>query len=218
MSKTASLQKGAPTRYEAALRPTAAEFAAAIDRLAATPLLSLPLIGPEICAELAAAAQTLPYRRATPVVGEADRRVTQDFELCMDFPADSPFWGFAAALEGLTNAALELLQPRPFPGPFTFNDLIVQRYAPGCAGMSPHRDHIRYVGLIAIVVLAGDGRFWHSPDRSGEGSTEIPSPVGSLVLMRGPDLHARRDRPFHWVDGNSRERLSFGLRHDLEKA
>jgi hypothetical protein len=37
------------------------------------------------------------------------------------------------------------------------NDYIVQRYPAGCAGMSPHRDHIRYTGLVAIVMLGGRG-------------------------------------------------------------
>ena len=194
---------------------SAAELAAAIDRLRDEGALSLPLIPEAACRTLLQASKALVYRAARPAVGAGMHSVTQDFDLCYDIPGGSPFGAFAADLTELTNQAFNLLVPRPYEGGFSYNDLIVQRYPPGSLGISPHLDHLRYEGLVSLVILAGDGRFMVCEDRSGENAREIPSPSGCLLLMRAPGLHGRRDRPFHFLTDVTTPRLSFGLRYDV---
>jgi len=106
----------------------------------------------------------------------------------------------------------------PVACPFRFNDLIVQRYEPGALGITPHRDHRRYEGLIAVIPLSGAARFLLCANRSGDAAREVPAPPGSLVLMRGAGFAGRSDRPFHMVRDIGRRRLSLGLRHDVEAA
>jgi len=98
---------------------------------------------------------------------------------------------------------------------FVINDFIVQRYSPGQQGITPHRDHIRYRGLVAIVVLSGAGKFWVCDDREGGNARTIPETSGSLLLMRAPDFAGRTDRPFHALSNITETRYSFGMRHDV---
>lgn len=192
-------------------------LAAALERLVREDAVSLPLLDPSQCRVLLAAAEDLPYRPATPIIGEGEREVRQDFELATAIPAGSPFHGLAAALEGLLSQALRRLEPPPLAAPPRFNDLIVQRYPEGSAGITPHRDHIRYRDLVAIVTLAGRARFHVCPDRSGRDAREVAMPPGSLLLMCAPDFAGRRDRPFHMLSAVSERRVSLGLRHDTRR-
>ncbi len=201
--------------FETAFQCGPAQLATALGRLAAEDAVSLPLLSPESCRPLIEAAMGLPYRDATPVVGTDERRVHQDFELTVHLPADSPFHGLAKALERLTESALAHLDPPPLAGPVRLDDLIIQRYPVGSAGITPHRDHIRYRGLVAIVTLSGRARFFICADRSGHDAREIPIPPGSLLLMRAPGFAGREDRPFQMLSHVTEERLSLGLRHDV---
>ena len=93
-----------------------------------------------------------------------------------------------------------------------------ERYAPGSRGITPHRDHLRYGGLVALVILSGDGRFCLCRDRCGSNAREIAAGPGDALLMRAPGLAGSSDRPFHFLDQITKERLSFGLRWDREAA
>lgn len=192
-------------------------LAQAIARLRSDPAVSLPGLGESALRRLATAAGEIGYRDARPVIGEGARAVTQDFEVSLDFPRfppDSPFSHLAAALEAVTSEALACLGPDAYPDPLRFNDLIVQRYPAGSRGISPHRDHLRYRALVALFILSGDGRFCLCADRSGRDPIELPSPPGSLLLMRAPGLWGREERPFHYLDGIESGRISLGLRFD----
>lgn len=187
---------------------------AAVARLAKEDASSLPLLGPDDCAALVADGQALALRRARPVVGGGTSAVYQDFELTMEFPPESGFRALAGAVEGLIAAALRRIDPSPLDGPFHINDMVLQRYPAGSHGITAHRDHIRYTGLVALVVLAGTGRFSICADRAGHAARAVPAPAGHLILMRAPGLFGRRDRPFHMLSEVSSERWSFGMRHD----
>ncbi len=188
-------------------------LARALDRLEREDALALDLLDEELRRSLLRAAGELAYREARPIVGEGERAVGQDFEICMTFPARSVFRDFARVLEVLTNQALDLMPAPPFE-PIHYNDLAVQRYRPGSRGITPHRDHIRYQGLVALVILAGEARFFVCPDRSGAGAREIPSPPGSLLLMRAPGYAGAKIRPFHMLKDVASHRVSLGLRYD----
>lgn len=193
-----------------------AELAAGLDRLRSEQAVSLPLLGAADRRALTGQAERLAYRRATPMIGEGERAVRQDFELCMTIAPGSPFHALAAVLERQVARALARLEPPPLSAPARFNDLIVQRYAPGALGITPHRDHLRYRDLVAIVTLAGRARFFLCADRSGRDAREVPIPPGSLLLMRAPGFAGRRDRPFHMLSEVSKTRIALGLRHDVE--
>lgn len=193
-------------------------LAAALSRLAAEAAVSLPLLPPADCRRLIAAAEALPYRRATPVIGSGDKEVHQDFELTVALAPGDPFHRLADRLHGLVATALAQLDPPPLAPLPTFNDLIVQRYAPGSAGITPHRDHICYEGLIALVTLCGRGRFWLCADRGGRDRRELPMPAGGLIILRAPGFAGRTDRPFHALSDITETRIGVGIRHDRRKA
>ena len=140
--------------------------------------------------------------------------IRQDFDLCDDIPATSTFWRCTEVLERYLNEALAGMNPCPLVPPLKLNDLIVQRYPPGSLSITPHRDHVRYRGLIILLVLRGHGRYYVCADREGNGAREISAPPGHMILMRGPDFDSRRDRPFHFLNEVTSERFSFGIRHD----
>jgi hypothetical protein len=204
---------GAPWTLAADLE---AELSAALGRLAAEDAVVLPLLAPADRSTLVEATEGLAYRAARPVIGVGERAVRQDFELCMSIPPGSPFHALGAALERAVAGALARLSPPPLTAPPRFNDLIVQRYRPGSLGITPHRDHVRYRQLVAIVTLAGQARFFLCPDRSGANAREVPIPPGSLLLMRAPGFAGRDDRPFHMLSEVTETRIALGLRHDVE--
>ena len=189
----------------------------AIARLEDEDACALPWIEGATCASLVGALDALPFRKARPVVGEGERAVFQDFDICMKVPADHPIHELRRLTEAALQRALRSLDPPAIATPFVLNDLVVQRYRPGSAGISPHRDHARYVGLVALVLIGGDGIFSVCADRSGAGERAIPAAPGDLILMRAPGLFGRRDRPFHQLKSVTRERTTVGLRHDTTK-
>ncbi len=205
----------AQERFKTSFRVTPSELAAGLARLAVEDAVSLPLVRRADLPRLVGATARLPFRPAAPVAGEDNRAVRQEFELCMTIPGHSVLRAFAAALGRLVDTALARLDPAPLSGPFQFNDLVVQRYPRGSLGITPHRDHVRYEGLVALITLSGTARFFICADRSGQDAREVPCPPGNLVLMRAPGFAGGRDRPFHFVRDVTRPRLGLGLRHDV---
>ena len=193
-------------------------MAAALLRMTREDAVSLPLLGTPECEALVAAAGRLTYRRAKPVIGEGAQAVHQDFDLCYSLQPGSTFHGVAARLERLLAQALALTEPPVFAAPPPMNDLIVQRYAAGSGGITPHRDHLRYEDVVVIIPLSGSARFFLCAARDGSEPREIPAPVGAAILMRAPGFAGSRARPFHYVTEITAERLSFGLRHDVRDA
>jgi len=192
-------------------------LADAIARLEREDALALPWLARDTCAALIETTRTLPFRKARSVVGEGDRTVHQDFDICMPVWAGHPLHRLRQETESVLQTGLATLGQAVLPEPLWLNDLVVQRYSPGSTGITPHRDHVRYVGLVAIVLLAGDGAFSVCDDRSGAGDRLVDARPGDLILMRAPGLFGRRDRPFHQLKSVTRERLTVGLRHDSTK-
>lgn len=193
-------------------------LAAAITRLPQEDALSLSLLTEAARLSLLDATDSLTFRPARPQVGEGEKAVLQDFDICMTIPVDSPLSRFAQIFETLTNEALALVDPTLIEPahcpPLRYNNLVVQRYHPAPFGITPHRDHICYQGLVSLLILGGDGRFLMTADRAGNQPREIPSPPGSLVLMRGAGFAGLKSRPFHQLRDIETGRVSFGLRYD----
>lgn len=208
----------AAAAFDRYLVASPAEVARSLARLAEEDAAALDLLSPQGCAELTAASAALSYRAAKPVIGEGERRVYQDFEICMPVPDGSPFHACRDAVERLLARALDVLSAPPLAAPPPLNDLVVQRYPAGSRGITAHRDHLRYRDLVAIVTLAGQARFFVSADRAGDSARELPIPPGSLLLMRAPGFAGREDRPFHFLTDVTEERVCLGLRHDVRVA
>ena len=185
-----------------------------IARLPDEDAITVPLLDEAARAYLLEEVVRLPFRRARQWIGEGERRVEQDFDLTTDFPPASRVPLLAASLSSLLHTACRRLNPCPLTSDFVLNDLIAQRYRAGSRGISAHRDHIRYQGLVAIINLAGQARFFVCADRRASRAREIQIPEGSLNLMRAPGFAGRKDRPFHYLMDIRRERISVGLRYD----
>ncbi len=194
-------------------RSTVRDYAAALGRIAEDDAIAIPLVDATTADSLLEDASRLEWRDAKPVVGPDDRRVRQEFRLTMSFPADSRFRRLTRALEAFTAEALAAMANPPMP-PVPFNDMILQDYPVGAAGITPHKDHIKYRYLVAIVVLRGRGRFFICPDRTEEGAREIPSAPGDLLLMRAPGFAGVESRPFHMLKDVTERRFALGLRYD----
>ncbi len=193
-----------------------ADAAAMADAVAAVrrdDAASVPVLSEQGRAWLRDAAARLGFRRARPVVGQGDKAVTQAFEICTDPPWDGPFGEAARVLGGLVNAGLARMTERPCAD-IAFNEAMVQRYPPSPCGISPHRDHIRYTGLIGILVIDGAGAFYVCDDRAGNNARAIPAPAGSFLLMRAPGFDGSRHRPFHMLGAVTQTRLIAGYRQD----
>ena len=70
----------------------------------------------------------------------------------------------------------------------------------------------RSINLVAIFVLKGRGRFVVCQDHTGRGAVDLPNAPGDLLLLRAPEFHSTKDRPFHAVLDIVEERLTFALR------
>lgn len=190
-----------------------ADAAQALDVLRHVPVVALPGLDIAGCDLAKAAVAGLSFRQARPVVGEAARAVQQDFRICSVVPPENSLWELGGALSALFDAALRLVPDAPIPAA-DFNDLVVQVYPAGAGGISPHRDHIRYSGLVVLVIVDDGGRFAVCDDRSGAGAITVSANAGDLLIMRGAGFAGRRERPFHFLDTIKRPRLSIGYRHD----
>ena len=188
-------------------------MAAALDRVAHEDAAVVPLLTSAECQEFIDAGADLSFRSAKPVIGEGERAVYQDFDICLSIPQPHPLWQLTQAVERLIAAALGTMAEPPLEV-LPLNDLVLQRYPPGARGITPHRDHVRYVGLVAIVQMSGDGRFGLCADRGGAGARVLDAGPGDGILMRAPGFCGAKDRPFHFLDGITAERYSLGMRSD----
>ena len=176
---------------------------------------SAPMVNTRGLDLLLEAAPDLAFRRAREEVNVNEITIVrQDFELCCDIPSDGAFWHCDGALERHLNRALAQMNPSPLAPSLRLNDFVLQRYSSGSQGITPHRDHVRYRGLVVLLVLSGHGRYCICSDREGNGAREIPAPVGHVILMRAPGFANRKDRPFHFLSDITSERFSFGIRFD----
>ena len=190
------------------------------DKLAELPAgsaVAIDCISTETCAALSDLAEQLPYREARPVTGPSRTPVYQDFELDYEVPREHPFWRIAEALQSVFSPLLDGFLPEARSDSdtnFSLNDLIVQRYPPGCAGISPHRDHIEYRVIILILLLSGDGDFRVHPERSETEGNIIDFQPGQLLMMGAPGIAPDFVRPFHSVRNVTAIRRTIGMRYD----
>ncbi len=189
-----------------------ADMAAALARLGEDGAASLPVLADDYRFWLLEEAGRAPYREARKVVGTGDRAVQQELDYCCEFAADSRFHDLKQRFQALVDAAAARLGRYPFATPLDLGDMMLQRYDPGPIGVTPHRDHARYVNIACLFTLAGESRFGLCDDRSGTGARTVDAAPGTVILLRAPGFDGPRDRPFHFVSDITSERYSFGLR------
>ena len=194
------------------------EVSSSISTLPWTGAVACPCLDVPEANALVSLVDQLEYRPAKAITGSDKAPVYQDFDLCYDVPSGHRLWEFAQVLEQALTSALAGAEVDSAGYPLRLNDLIVQRYPPGCTGITPHRDHVRYGFLIAIILLTGDGHFGVCHDRQGNDSREIDFKPGDLLLMGGPGLVPNFTRPFHYVNGVTDSRRTIGLRYDTHKS
>ena len=186
-----------------------------ITNVVAEDAASAPMVDANGLSLLLEAATDLSFRKAREEIHVNENTIVrQDFELCYDIPSDGAFWYYATAMECHLNKALAQMSSPPLVPSLHLNDLVLQRYAAGSQGITPHRDHVRYQSLVVLLVLSGHGRYYICSDREGNGAHEIPAPAGHVILMRAPGFASRKDRPFHFLSDITSERYSFGIRYD----
>lgn len=149
-------------------------------------------------------------------VGAGEHSVHQDFDINMTPPAGSLVCAFAATLGLRLGQALALLAQPPLPLDFRFNDVVIQRYPAGSAGITAHRDHLRYRGLIALLSLSGSARLFTCRERAGDDPREVDCAPGRLVLMPAPGFAGGDARPFHFLRDIRHRRYSLGIRYDRD--
>ena len=124
-----------------ALRASPAAMAAALDRVACEDAAVLTVLAPADCRPYIDSGADLSFRNARPVIGEGERAVHQDFDICLSIPRPHRLWELAQAVERLIAAALGAMAAPPLDD-LPLNDLVLQRYPPGARGITPHRDHV----------------------------------------------------------------------------
>lgn len=180
-------------RFAAALRVTAELGAARIEGFV-----------PEAeRAALLACCERFMYQPQPEVVGQ----VRQEMALCVLRPEDLRGRGLAPLRALLERYLAAVRRTAAEPG-FRWlaglapNEVYVQRYGAGSAGITSHRDRKTFVRLIGIVSLGAPAEFQTSLQRGGPPLARFPVESGDLVLLRGHGFGKRPDRrPFHAVSG-----------------
>lgn len=185
-----------------------------VHRLERHDATSLPVLSERYRLELLEEAKTAVFRPARESIGDGDRVVYQRMEVCDKFPDGSGFVALRDRFQALWDKSFSNLPDCPFESPVVFNDLMLQRYAPGEVGITPHRDRTGYRNIICLFVLAGRGRFAVCEDRSGTNAREISNAPGEVILTRAPGFLNSSARPFHFVRDIQTTRYVFGLRQE----
>ncbi len=174
---------------------------------------SVKVLDPDFRMALLREAEGYDYEPEDEVVGSGDRVVRQQVSSFDDFPDGSRYVLLRDSFQGLLEWCLAELGFYPFERALNFNSMVLQRYEKGSIGITPHKDGLRFINLVCVFVIGGQGRFYVCSDRSGRDAREVDASPGNLILMRAPGLFGARDnRPFHYVTDISETRYTFGLR------
>lgn len=162
--------------------------------------------------QMLTALETLAWKQAAHETGK--HRIKQDYEYIGNL-SGIPI--FAKVAEELTRILTHNASPTYIPEVFTLNDLTVQRYRKTEQGISPHRDSSHFRGVIALLVLEGEGEFFLCDDREGNNPRAIENRAGDLLLLRAPSFAGSDVQPYHYVGKVLQSRTSFALRYDSRK-
>ena len=177
--------------------------------------VAINCLSPRECDIYLKLVEELKFQQAMPFTGSNKFPVYQDFKLIYSIPSCHAFRKLSQYLTDKVKPLLKKhINMSEHMNDLRVNDLIVQRYPPGCRGISSHRDHIKYRLVIMILLISGDGNFRISNDRNDSGGYTLNFNVGQLLIMGAPGISPQFKRPFHSVKNISLVRHTIGMRFD----
>ena len=177
--------------------------------------ISLKFISNDFLLKLIKQVSTFEYRKAKPVVGNS---VSQDFEVCFPAPKIGCIEILSNAIENLFIKSTKLIKDPPIQN-VQFNDIAIQKYLPYSSGISPHKDHKKYISVIIIVTLSGKSKFYLCQNRDGRNAQVVDDTPGNIVILPATGFKMINNnfvRPIHFVSDITDGRLSIGLRQNIE--
>ena len=177
--------------------------------------ISLKFISNDFLLKLIKQVSTFEYRKAKPVVGNS---VSQDFEVCFPAPKIGYIEILSNAIENLFIKSTKLIKNPPIQK-VQFNDIAIQKYLPYSSGISPHKDHKKYISVIIIVTLSGNSKFYLCHNRDGRNAQVVDDTPGNIVILPATGFKMINNnfvRPIHFVSDITDGRLSIGLRQNIE--
>lgn len=177
--------------------------------------ISLKFISNDFLLKLIKQVSTFEYRKAKPVVGNS---VSQDFEVCFPAPKIGCIEILSNAIENLFLKSTRLIKNPPIQK-VQFNDIAIQKYLPYSSGISPHKDHKKYISVIIIVTLSGKSKFYLCQNRDGRNAQVVDDTPGNIVILPATGFKMINNnfvRPIHFVSDITDGRLSIGLRQNIE--
>ena len=177
--------------------------------------ISLKFISNDFLLKLIKQVSTFEYRKAKPVVGNS---VSQDFEVCFPAPKIGCIEILSNAIENLFIKSTKLIKNPPIQK-VQFNDIAIQKYLPYSSGISPHKDHKKYMSVIIIVTLSGKSKFYLCQNRDGRNAQVVDDTPGNIVILPATGFKMINNnfvRPIHFVSDITDGRLSIGLRQNIE--
>jgi hypothetical protein len=178
--------------------------------------VSIPLLTPSARQALQHEAESFHYVPEIKTTGTGDQIVRMEYSSCNQFPDVGLYPDFKQAFQTLMDEAIDRLDVYPFNTPLRFNELVLQRYAPGQLGLTPHRDSLRAINLIALVNLCGQAEFYRCDDRQGTNAVSLDTTPGNVIFLLAPGFLNTSVRPFHYLTNIRSTRYSLGLRQRIE--
>lgn len=182
------------------LKPLQIESTQIRIELCGTGAISLPLLSETDCDLLKKEAESLIYKKLPEFSGP--QMIVQDMSVSLVSTKEVGLWKLGQLLAEFANNRVPQLAEK-----VEFNEIEALYYRANSKGLEAHRDREKYVNLIALVNLTGGGRFY-----TCQGSELSADPVlhrtnkGDVVFMRGYGF-AGLERPKHFVDGITDERI-----------
>ena len=177
--------------------------------------ISLKFISNDFLLKLIKQVSTFEYRKAKSVVGNS---VSQDFEVCFPAPKIGCIEILSNAIENLFIKSTKLIKNPPIQK-VQFNDIAIQKYLHYSSGISPHKDHKKYISVIIIVTLSGKSKFYLCQNRDGRNAQVVDDTPGNIVILPATGFKMINNnfvRPIHFVSDITDGRLSIGLRQNIE--
>lgn len=178
--------------------------------------MSIPLLTKSARQALQQEAEGFHYEPEVETIGAGDRIVRTEYSACNQFPEVGLYPEFKQTFQTLLDQACDRLDDYPFSTPLQFTELVLQRYLPGQLGITPHRDSLRAINLIALVNLSGQAEFYRCDDRQGTNAVSLDTTPGNVIFLRAPGFLNTSVRPFHFLTNIRSTRYSLGLRQRVE--
>lgn len=164
---------------------------------------------PQTLASLHEEAERLEWQRAPATHGS--RNVAQDYEFVDSFADGPTFLEVNDAMEGALNVIFSHTASCPISIPMYFTEMRLQRYAAGSIGIAEHREGLKCVDLVVLVILQAGGRFTVRLDDASAPKL-IRNSVGDAVLMRASGYGGMDIQPLHALIDVHQPRMTLALR------